>query len=893
MRQIPDLARYIRALVHGQDVKGDLEDEIRFHLERRTELLMSQGMRSEEAAREARRRFGDLGRVRKHCYAIDRRRVRREERARLLDTLRLDLGYAVRTLRAHPGFTAVAVLTLALGIGANTAVFSLVNPYLLRPLPFRDADRLYHLYHVDARRGFLTRFSLPQFYDFDQQARAFENLAAYDYTSVNLVGEGEPERFIVGRVTVDMFTLLGVKASLGRVLAPGEDRVGTEKVIVLGQAVWQRKFGRARDVIGRTIRLDGEPYTIIGVMPAGFNFPYGEVKMWIPLPDDPDRFDRDNSQFQVVGRLRAGASVEEARAEIEAIQSGLADLHPETDGRYGIAMKPLRRALLFYDDLIRPMLFFLWASVGFVLLLVVANVANLMLARSGARKREVAIRAALGGARGRLIRQLLTEAGLLSLLGGAAGVGLAWLAVDRVAVAMPEGLFRVGEIEVDSAALLLALGVSLTAALLFGIAPALQATRVDMARSLNEAGARAGGAGGAPRARMRGALVVAQVGLALVLLVGATVVIRALVQLQSVETGFDAHNVLTLQLTPSSSSYTDRDRIRAYYDDVLMRLEGTAEVEGAAAVYPLPLNFETITMNFRVEGQEVPTDRERPFATYIRATPGYFAVMGLPLVRGRSFTRADGADAPGVVIVNRALARRFWLEADPVGRRIRLGDEGTGRWVTVVGVVPEVRHRNLWEEVWPQIYVPFAQAPVRSAAVVARASDGNPSRLAGPVREAVWAIDPNVPISEMRPMTRVVSDSVGPFRIVSALVTVLGVVALILASVGIYGVVAFTVSRRRHEIAIRIALGAERGDVVWLVLRQGARLTLVGVALGLVSAFGLTWVLTRAFEDMLPGDVATFAVSALTLAAVALLASYLPALRAARVDPMITLRSEW
>lgn len=891
MRWIPDLGWYVRFLMSGEDVRRDIDDELAFHLERRAEILQSQGMSPAEAEREARRRFGDVDRVRRECRVIGKGRVRTRRWTHAIDDLKQDVGYAVRGLRRSPGYTAVAILTLALGIGGTTAIFSLVNPYLLRALPFHAPDRLVHLYTVDRTSGFdRSRFSLPQYLDVREGVTAFRDLAAYDYRFASLSGGPEPERVAVGRVTGNMFPLLGTPAALGRTFVPGDDRPGGPEIVVLRYDLWQRRFAGDPGIVGRTVRLDGVPHVVVGVMPPDFNFPFGEVKMWVPLPRDLERFDRKYAQFLVVGRLASGVGIEAAGADVERVHRQLAAAHPRTDGRFdAVTVVPLREGLLFYYDMIRAMLLLLAASVTFVLLIVVANVANLALARALGRRREVAIRAALGGGRFRLIRQFLTESAVLALAGGALGVGLAVVATDRLATAMPEALYRVGAIRVDATALVFTLGVSLLAALLFGIAPALRGTRLRIADALSEGGARlAGGRIG----RLRGSLVVSQVGLALVLLTGAGLLIDNLIGLQRIDSGFDERDALTFQLTLPPTRYPDAASRVRYFDDVRARLAALPGVRNVGIVYPIPLNFETMTETFEPEGWDAPNPDRLPYANYIRAGPGYFAAMGIPLLRGRAFAGSDDADAPAVAVISDKMARRYWPRADPIGRRIRLGDaDEDRRWVTIVGVVGDVKHRNLYEETWPQLYVPFAQSPVRLGHVVLRFAGGTKT-LTAAARRAVWSLDADVPIDQARTLRTLVADSVGPFRMASWWVTLLGLVALILASVGIYGVVAYTVNGRRGEIGIRIAMGAGRWDVLRLVLKQGAVLAGIGLTGGLVVAVALSRVLASAFGGALNMAPLAFAATGVLLGGITMLATYVPARRAARVDPMVALRCE-
>lgn len=804
-----------------------------------------------------------------------------------------DLKYALRQLAKRPGFTALVVLTLAVGIAANTAVFSLLNPFLLRELPFERPDRLVHLYQVD-RDGYPDeiRLSLPQFADWKERSAAFEDLAAYAYGNRNVTGAEEPERVQVGRLTANMLPMLGVAPALGRAFLPGEDGSGGAEVVVLGHGIWQRRYGGDPAVIGRVIPLDGVPHTVIGVMPASFNFPFAGVKMWTPIRRDAATERRDRNTYLVVGRLRVGWTAERAQEELSTIHRELAAAHPETDGRFGGAnVEPLREALVLRYDLTRTISVALAGAVGFVLLIACANVASLTLARTGARAREVSIRAAIGAGRGRLVRQFLTESAVLAVLGGGLGVLLASWAVGILAPVIPENVFRVGEIAVDRQALLFTAAISLATPLLFGLVPALVASRPDLAESLKDGSRGAGW--GLRGSRGRRVLVMAQVGLALALLTGAGLMIRSLLAMRSVELGFAPERVLAVDLTLPAYDYPEQGDVRAFYDRALGRIRAVPGARSAGLVAPLPLNHRTLTTEFRVDGPPPGSADDGPRAEWFHASGSYFDAMGIPLLRGRLFTAADGPNAPEVVLVNRELAERYWPGVDPVGRQLSVG-EGADAWpATVIGVVGAVRHRDVSSGFEPQIYAPFAQAQpsMRRRHIVVRA-DGSPTALAAAVRGAIRDVDPNLPIGTLQPMDAVVAEAMLPWSLTSALMGAFGGVALLLAALGIYGVTAYSVARRTREIGIRIACGARGKDVLRLVVGEGLRLTAIGVALGLALAFAVGRLLASLLFGVGAADPVTFALIAATFVGVGLLASYVPARRATRVDPMKALRYE-
>ncbi len=624
----------------------------------------------------------------------------------------------------------MAVITLALGIGANTAIFSLVSPYLFRALPFGDADRLVHMFHIDYDLGFnQARFSLPQYADYKASFESFEDLGVYTYAVKNVAGHGEPESVTVGGVSANTMRLLGVEPALGRGFLPDEDRPGAQPVAILSHGLWQRRYAGDRDIIGQTIMLDEVPHNVIGVMPREFVFPYGGVKMWTALQADPATADRTQGNYLIIGRLKPGATLGRARVEMETIHQRLSAEYPELDARYGVRAVPIRAGLLFFYDVIRGMLLLLMAAVGFVLLIVAANVGNIMLARATAREREVAIRSALGSNRLRLLRQFLTESAILAGLGAVVGVGIAIWIIGRIGPTMPEDLYRVGDASVDGAALGFTVLVSVVAVVFFGLAPALQASRLDVAATIKEGGR--GSSAGARGKRLRSLLVVSQVAMTLVLLIGAAVTIQTLIGMQRIDPGFDTDGCRRRSTRTGRSAWLSRR----------LPCNGSRRCpkwRRPAASHLYRSIFQPATWALRWKGAR---RRRRTSGCSPTRTPGYFAAMRIPLLRGRPFNRGDSEDAPRVIAINQTMAERFWPGDDPVGRRVLLDpEESQSDWATIVAVVGDVRHRLLTREVDPQIYMPQGQDATRAISIIVRTA-GDPSAVSAAVREAIWSVE--------------------------------------------------------------------------------------------------------------------------------------------------------
>lgn len=867
-------------------VAPEVDEEIAFHLAMREEQNRARGLSAAAARREALERFGDVHRIREACVREKHLNERSGGWRGLLWGLGGDVRLALRQLRRSPGYAAVAVLTLSLGIGANTVIFGFANPYFLRPLPFADADQLVHLYQTDPLNGWdRGRFSLPQVRELREGSRGFTDLAAYNYGVVNITGEGSAERRTVGRLTANAFDVLGAQPLMGRTFAAGEDGPdGGAPVVVLGWGVWQARYAGDPAIIGKAIELDGVSRTVIGVMPRDFNFPFGGVTLWIPLADVSRAADREAANFLLFGRLAPGWTTERAVAELRTLHEAMRLEHPDADGRMGTVISvPLREALNFAWDILRIAAAAMFAAVGVLLLIACANIAGLSLARSEARRREVAVRAALGASRYRILRQSILEMLLLSVVAGLLGAVGAGVALRLLADVIPEDVYRVGDFGLDGNALVFSAAVIITAALLAGMAPALLASRMGAGSALRE---EEWSAGGRRAGRLRGALVAGEVALGLVLTVAAGLTARSLARASELALGFDAGGVMTAEVSLPAYAYPDAAAVNGFYERVLERLRASPGVEAAGTHGSLPLNHETYTFRVEVEGRPLP-EEQRPIAQSFGASDGYFEAMGITLLEGRLFTHADGRDAPRVVVVNRTFARTV-LDGDAPGRRIIL-DDAARTPATVIGVVEDVQHADLSENVPPQLYASLSQRPFRRQFIVVRAA--RPEVAPGLLREALAEVDPDVPAT-IRPMQSFVDEHLLRWSILATTLAVFGAIGLGLGAIGLYGLVAFSVQRRRREIGVHLALGARPRTVAVDVVRDGVRLAVVGIGLGLLGALAAGKLLSAALFGVEPADPLTFAVASAVYVGVAFAASAVPAWRATRADPLTALRAD-
>jgi putative ABC transport system permease protein len=814
-----------------------------------------------------------------------------------METLLQDLRYGFRMLARKPAFTAVAVIALALGIGANTAIFSVVNTVLLKPLAFKDPDQLMMVWEDNTKLGFPKDTPAPaNFVDWKDQNQVFEDMAAIADQTFNLTGVGEPEKLEGQRVSASFFPLLGVEPALGRAFLPEEDRPEGDRVVIMSHGLWQRRFGSDPSVVGKPLTLNGQPYTVVGILSKSFRFPdpyqstIEENALWVPMAfSSQEAGNRGGHYLLVYARAKPGVTVNQAQADMNTIAARLQQQYPDTNTSVGAVVTSLHDQLV---GNIRPALLILLGAVGFVLLIACANVASLLLARAAARQKETAIRTALGASRARLIRQFLTESVVLAGLGGIVGLLLAIVGMQLLVALMPATLSQAKDINIDEKVLGFTFIVSLLTGVIFGLAPALQASRPDMNETLKEGGK---GTAGVARSRARNLLVVFEVVMALVLLICAGLLINSFLRLRSVDPGFNAANLLTMKVILPRSKYPDAPRRTAFYNEMIQRVESLPGVQSAGVITNLPLTFKGNNGGITIEGRPEPPPDEIPIVITRTVSADYFRTMNIPVLKGRPFSPQDTPDTMGVVIISETTARQFWPGEDAIGKRIKMGGfNSDAPWLSVAGIVEDVRQFELDIDPKPQVYFPYTQMAYAFLAprdLVVR-TGVDPLSLAAAVRSEVWAIDKDQPVSNIATMEQILTDSVAKQRFSTLLLTIFAAVALVLAAVGIYGVISYSVTQRTHEIGIRMALGASSKDVLKLIVWQGFKLVSVGVTIGLVLAF----ILTRLMQSLLFGvsatDPVTFAAISAVLVTVAMLASYIPARKATKVDPMVALRYE-
>jgi putative ABC transport system permease protein len=869
-------------------MERNMDDEMRFHVEAHATELMKRGVPKDQALRQARLEFGGVETAKSEC--------RDAVGASFLETLLQDLRHSIRAMLRTPVFALTAVIVLALGIGATTAIFSVVDAVLLQPLAYRDSDRL-----VTILMNGDGPVSAGNYIDWRDQSRSFTAMSAAEAWSPNLTGIDSPEHIPGLKVTQDLFPMLGIDPLLGRLFVPGEDKEGANREVILSYKLWQRRFSSDPNVLGKAIALDGNGYVIVGVMPQQFQFaPFWATKaeLWVPAAFGPG-VHAGGGSLRIFARLKDGVSLTQARAEIASITVRLEQQFPGTNRN--VVMTPLKEKVV--GPIETPLLVLL-AAVAFVLLITCANVAHMLLARAATRQKEIAVRAALGARRGRLIRQFLTESLLLGSVGGMLGLLIAVLGTRALIAMSPANIPRVQTVSIDLHAALFLFAATILTSVGFGLVPALQASSVNVNDTLKEGGR--SGTEGVQRNHLRSLLVVSEFALALMLLIGAGLMIRTFSALHAVDPGFNPHNLISMIVSVAGSKEADAGRRELFYRQLIERVRSLPEVQAAGAINHLPLAGDLWGWHFAIAGRPKPRPGEKPGAVYRMVTPGYFTAMRLPIVRGRDITDSDNATAPGVIIINEQAARRYWPGEDPLGKRVSFDDETTNpkTWLTIVGIAKDAKQDSWTDKATPEAYLAAfqnhdylgdsgteASKHMDYITLVVRTA-GDPAAVTSAMKEAAWSFDRNLAISQVVTMDGVVSEANAQPRFEMMLLSIFAAVALVLAAVGIYGVISYAASRRTHEIGVRLSLGATRGDVLLLVVRQGVWLALAGAIAGLAGALLLSRLMAGLLYGVQPTDPVTFAGVAVGLGMVAMLACYIPARRAMHINPMAALRYE-
>ncbi len=887
IRELLKLWTRVLGTVRNESCDSDFQLEIEEHVRLLTERYRQQGMTGEAAMLAARRQFGNTALVHE-----DRRNM---QMFQTIESLRADLAYALRMLRRNRGFAAAAVVTLALGIGANTAIFSVCNAVLFRPLPYAEPSRIVTLWERQ-RDGTLGDVAPANFIDWRDASRSFSGMAAVrasSFASSFIVrGQSDASRLAGGDVSSSFFSVLGVRFMLGRNFLPEEDQPGQDRVAILSYPAWRDRFGADRDIAGKAITLNDETYTVVGVLPAGFQFgstaadfqARSQVEIWVPLALDPQRLQRNSHTLRVIARLAPGVTLARAQAELDRIAANIARVYPNNTRDVGIAAVSLGERV---TATVRAPLQMLLGAVGLVLLIACANVANLLLSRAAARQTEIAVRVALGATRGRLAQQLLTESLLLAGIGGTAGFLLALAATAALAPHLPPDLSRATGMVEDVRLLLFTTVISLAAGTLFGLGPLVGTRRISAGESLKQSHRVAG----ASHRGLRNGLAVAQIAIAIVLLIGAGLMTKSLWSLMHVAPGFRSDNILTARLSLPRSRYPDDRRIAAFERELLETLARKPGVQSAGLATYVPLNGLDNTWSFVIEGRRPLPVGVHNMAKYRPASEGYFETIGIPLLRGRTFTPADTAESPWVTVINDSMARAYWRGQDPIGTKLQLGPGEP--WRTVIGVVGDVLHEGLDREATPEMYVPIEQSPnTESSPTIVIRTALDSAAAAAELRQAVAAIDRTIPVDRIQTAEQLISGSVAQPRFRTVILAAFSMLALVMASIGIYGVMNYLVIQRTREFGIRVSVGATRADVLRLVLGRAAVLIGVGTCVGLAASVGLVRLIATLLFGTAPLDPLTFAAAPALLAAVALAASYVPAWRATRVDPVVALRCE-
>jgi putative ABC transport system permease protein len=782
-------------------------------------------------------------------------------------------------------------MTLGLGIGANTAIFSMVNGVILQQLPFKDPEQLVWIWSSRTDRD-EAPFSIPDFQDLKEQNKSLERMVALSDWSANLTNNGDPERLLGVRISADAFEMLGVSAAIGRTLIPEDDNPESERVVLLTHGLWSRRFGGDASLLGQTITLNGDSYTVVGVLPSNFIFPGTKAELAVPLAlySDWRRTNRNTNFLKVISRMKQGVTPQQARADLDSICGQLRNQYPATNStKQGVKLIALKDEIVgdFSSALI-----LLLGAVGLVLMIICLNLANLMLARATARRREMAIRLAVGATRMALMRQLLVESLLFSVIGGAVGLFLAWWGINLLISLSPADLPRAGEISMDTSVLLFTLALSLITGLVFGLIPALHGSKADLSQDLKE-----GGRGTSEGVRInyaRNLLVVSEVAISLMLLIGAGLLIRSFIQLQAVRPGFDTNNLLTVRISLPKAKYTDRQAVTNFHDELQRRLARIPGVQSAGAISIIPLSDLILRPEFTIVGRPPLSREETPLGQYRMASPDYFKSMGIPLLSGRGFSEFDTASTRRVAVVNETLARRFWQDSSPIGNQLKI--EGSDQDVEIVGVVGDVKQASLDGEATYDIYVPLAQSPEAAVAFLTnnlfwtiRTANDSPD-LSNTVRNEIQSVDKDVP-ANIQEMNQLIAASVAPRRFTLLLLQIFAGAALFLAGTGLYGLISYSVIQRTHEVGVRMALGAQRSHVLKMIMGQGLRLVLIGIALGLIGAFAFTSIISSLLFGISARDAYTFIAAPLLLISVGLLASYIPARKATKINPIIVLRA--
>jgi putative ABC transport system permease protein len=899
---MPDFKVEIRARLAGLQLspvrEAEIVEELSQHLEETYDRALSSGLSEKEAHEKVMEELNTADLLRRELKYLERPvsqdpiAAGTRQKISIFADLEQDVRYGLRMLGKNPAFTAIAVVALALGIGANSAIFSVVDAVLLRPLPFKNPGQLVMLWENAAHLGFPKDTPSPaNFLDWQKQTQSFTGMAAMVERSFNLTGVGEPERLEGRRVSANLFQLLGIPAQLGRTFVPEEDTPGTH-VILLSHSLWQRRFGSDPGVIGRAVTLDGKSYSVVGVMPPLVQMPgYENVndQLWVPIAFSPEEAaQRGNHFLEVIARLKREITLKQARAEMDTIAARLEKQYPTYNLRRGAVVVPLHEQVV---GEIKPALLILLGAVGFVLLIACANVANLLLARAAARQKEIALRLALGANRSRLTRQFLTESVLLAILGAGLGLLLAVAGIRILKTLTPVAVAQVGTVTINGTVLVFTLLIALVTGIAFGLVPAIQGSHFNLNDTLKESGRDS--TGGSKGNRIRGLLVIGEVAVSFVLLIGAGLMINSFLHLRNLDPGFRSYHLLTMKLNLSDVKYPDRERRAAFFDEVMRRVRELPGVQSVAVASNLPLTYNGDSMSISVEGVPDPPPDQQPDVIYRAIGPGYFATMGIPMVRGHDFTDQDSGESRDVVIISEKTAQQFWPGQDPIGKRLKPGlSNSSSPWREVIGIVKDVRQNDFVASPKRQMYFSYRQLKnIAANALVVRTSI-EPTSLAIPVRNAIWSVDKDQTVADIDTMDHILAQAVARQRFSMLLLGLFAALALLLASIGIYGVISYSVAQRTREIGIRIALGARRVDVLQMTVNQGLKLVGAGILVGIAAAFILTRVMATLLYGISATDPITFVGTSVVLLAVAILASYIPALRATKLDPIIALRAE-